>query len=87
MVEEYRDAYQNAQHYNDKINIIVSLIQQVSEDERIIQAQKINNLRELIKRLDSLDYEPRQEAIMNIHTQLDAIFNEALDSLEQQRSR
>ena len=87
MVEEYRDAYQNAQHYNDKINIIVSLIQHVSENERIIQAQKINNLRELIRRLDSLDYEPRQEAIMNVHAQLDAIFNETLDSLEQQRSR
>ncbi len=87
MVEEYKDAYQSVQHYNEKINVIASLIQHISEEERIIYAQKIQTIRTLIARLDNLDYDQRQIAIMNIHNQLDSMFNEAITSLENQRTR
>ena len=87
MVEEYKSAYENAQHYNEKINIIASLIQHISEEERIEKAQKINNLRVLISRLDTLDYDMKNQAVTNIHNSLNTMFNEAITSLENQRTR
>ena len=87
MVEDYREAYGRVQHYNEKINVIVSLIQHISEEQRINIAQRIQILRSLIVRLDNLDYEPRQTAIRNIHNQLDTMFNEAITSLENQKTR
>ena len=72
---------------NEKKNIVVSLIQHLSEDEQIRHAQRVNNIVQVISRLDSLDYDVRQSAIANIHNELDSIFEEAITSLENQRTR
>ena len=87
MVEEFKEAYQSVQHYNDKLEVIAHLIQHLSEEERINYALILNNIRELIKRLDILDYDQRDMTIMDIHSKLDGIFNEAITSLENQRTR
>ena len=81
MVEEYRQAYENAEHYNEKKKILISLIGRLPENEAIRYARVVNDLQKKIDVLGNLDYDRRDQAIRYINQELDSNFEAAINLL------
>ncbi len=87
MVEEYKQAYENAESYIDKKNILISLIGRLPENEAINYARFVNDLQKKIDVLNTLDYDVRDRIIREIHKELDGNFYDAIDLYSNEKSR
>ena len=72
-------------HYVEKLNRNVNVFDKCPENIRGEVLNNINWARELIQRLEQLDYDVREEAIQKIHEVLDSDYEKmgySLDSNE-----
>lgn len=72
----------NNEHYMAKLNRNVNVLDKVPEEYREIFRSNIEWARELIGRLDNLDYNEREVAIQRIHAVLDHDYNSLGFNLE-----
>lgn len=87
MVEEYRQAYESVQGYEDKKKILNSLIGHLPEDVAVNYAIFITDLQNKINVLGSLDYDVRDQVIRDIHKELDNNFYNAIEFFSNVKSR